>query len=67
MTRAPGRYFSESQDWRVLHEHCLRYATLLRERDLEFLTSLKCWRGNLTEKQFEWLSAIYGRLRRYGY
>jgi hypothetical protein len=34
----------------------------LREREREFLSSLRKWRGNPTEKQLDWLTAIYKRV-----
>jgi hypothetical protein len=51
-------------DWRVMRDFCLARRNRLRERELEFLDSLGSWRGDLTEKQHGWLSAIHGRLRR---
>jgi hypothetical protein len=51
-------------DWRTMREYCLRHRDRLRERELEFLDSLGNWRGDLTEKQYGWLAAIHGRLRR---
>jgi hypothetical protein len=51
-------------NWWKMREFCLRHSTLLRERELEFIIGLAHWRGNLTEKQFAWLSAIHERLRR---
>jgi hypothetical protein len=51
-------------DWRAMREFCLRHRGLLRARELEFVTSLADWRGELTHKQHEWLTAIYERLQR---
>jgi hypothetical protein len=51
-------------NWREMREFCLRHSTLLREREMEFVTGLANWRGDLTEKQFAWLSAIHKQLRR---
>lgn len=52
-------------NWHAMHEFCLQHSVLLRSREHEFVTSLADWRGDLTEKQFAWLSAIHGRLRRH--
>jgi hypothetical protein len=51
-------------DWHEMREFCLRHSTLLRSRELKFITGLADWRGDLTEKQYVWLSATYERLRR---
>lgn len=51
-------------DWRAMREFCLRHRGLLRARELEFLTSVADWRGELTHKQHHWLTAIYERLQR---
>jgi hypothetical protein len=51
-------------NWHEMRELCLRHSTLLRPREMEFVTGLGNWHGNLTEKQFAWLSAIHERLRR---
>jgi hypothetical protein len=51
-----------SSDWRSMRDHCLRHEARLREREREFLNSLKKWRGHPTPKQRDWLQAIYDRL-----
>jgi hypothetical protein len=51
-------------NWRELREYCAQHSELLRSRELEFITRLADWRGNLTEKQHDWLMAIHARLRR---
>jgi hypothetical protein len=53
-----------ADDWRAIREFCLAHMHLVRAREYEFLVSLGNWHGNLTEKQFAWLSSIYTRVRR---
>jgi hypothetical protein len=53
-----------ARDWRSMRDECLKRRGRLRGRELEFLTNLKTWRGQLTLKQQLWLSAIYERLQR---
>ena len=54
----------DAPEWRAMHAFCCRHSDRLRARELEFIESLSHWRGDLTEKQYGWLSAIHGRLRR---
>jgi hypothetical protein len=49
--------------WRAMREFCIERSNRLRSRELEFVTGLSKWRGDLTEKQNQWLTAIYERLR----
>jgi hypothetical protein len=49
-------------DWREMRDFCLQHRSRLSARELEFVTDLGRWRGSLTEKQFNWLSAIHARL-----
>ena len=58
--KAAGRVW----DWHKKRNFCLQHAALLREREQEFLVSLGRWRGDLTQKQHDWLSAIFTRLQR---
>ena len=51
-----------ARDWRSMRAFCLKRRDRLRERELEFLQNLGRWRGDLTEKQQNWLAAIYARL-----
>jgi hypothetical protein len=51
-------------NWHEMREFCLRHSMLLRSREMEFITGLADWRGNLTAKQHDWLAAIHARLRR---
>lgn len=55
---------STEVDWRALREFCMQHKTRLRERELEFISSLDRWRGSLTPKQHDWLAAIAARLKR---
>jgi len=69
---APGRTAAQAArdkddrdlDWHVKREFLLQHLHLLRPREHEFIDSLGDWRGQLTEKQSGWLSAIHARVRR---
>src|SRR5262245_44525326 len=50
--------------WHAMRAFCLEHRSLLRGRELEFVTDLEDWRGKLTPKQNEWLIAIYERVKR---
>jgi hypothetical protein len=52
------------RDWHVMRKFCVEREQQLRPRELEFVTNLADWRGNLTPKQRDWPSAIYARLQR---
>jgi hypothetical protein len=54
----------EPADWHTLHAFCLRRRQLLRGRELDFVTDLADWHGDLSEKQEAWLLSIATRLRR---
>jgi len=53
-------------DWRALRAFCLEQRSLLRGRELDFLTSIGDWRRDLSAKQFAWLQSIQARLKRAG-
>jgi hypothetical protein len=53
-----------SREWHKTRNFCLQHAALLREREQEFLVSLGKWRGDLTQKQHDWLEAIFARVQR---
>ena len=59
---APNSQASSDGDWRAMRGFCLKHQNRLSARELEFVTSLGRWRGTLTDKQFNWLSAIHARL-----
>jgi hypothetical protein len=59
--QAPPRQ-NNNTDWRVMREYCVQHDDRLRPREREFLDNLASWRGDLTEKQRSWLTAIYQRL-----
>jgi hypothetical protein len=66
-TRAkkPPRETSEDKadvSWRTMLAFCVDCEERLRGREQEFITSLLHWRGQPTEKQLDWLTAIYERL-----
>jgi hypothetical protein len=50
-------------NWHAMQDFCVKLGLLLRPRELEFITNIAHWRGDLTEKQYAWLSSIYARLR----
>jgi hypothetical protein len=50
-------------DWRTTLAFCVTYIDCLKTRERDFLSSLAHWRGDLTEKQRNWLEAIAARLR----
>ena len=49
--------------WHTMHKFCLEHRGLLRARELEFVTNLSNWRGELTPKQRDWLTSIFKRLQ----
>ena len=54
----PGR-----NRWRGMQKFCREHDAQLRPREGDFINSLGAWHGVLTEKQFDWLTAIYQRLK----
>jgi hypothetical protein len=61
--QAPPLASQEPQPaWREMRSFCLRHRSRLSARELEFVIDLGKWRGSLTDKQFNWLSAIHARL-----
>jgi hypothetical protein len=54
----------EWRDWRDLLAFCTSHMKRLSSREREFLRSIARWRGDLTEKQAAWLTAIFERVRR---
>jgi hypothetical protein len=61
-----GRHNSHNSgddDWRTMREFCARHSGRLRPRELEFVIDLGDWRGDLTQKQSAWLTAIFARLK----
>jgi hypothetical protein len=55
--------FQSDPNWEEMAEVCRRYAVWLRPREQGFIQSLRWWDGDLTDKQFSWLCAIYTRVR----
>jgi hypothetical protein len=53
----------DDRDWRDLLAFCACRMSLLNGREREFLRSIARWRGNLTERQRDWLEAIADKLR----
>jgi hypothetical protein len=60
---AIGRMLRNRGNWHAMQDFCVKHGLLLRPRELEFITNIAHWRGDLTEKQYAWLSSIYARLR----
>ena len=59
----PPRDDSAAGDWRAMRRFCADHDALLSAREKEFITDIKSWRGQLTPKQHDWLTAIYQRLQ----
>jgi hypothetical protein len=53
---------SDTGDWRAMRRFCGGHDALMSAREKEFIENLKRWRGGLTPKQRDWLTAIYQRL-----
>ena len=54
---------SERRSWRDRRAWCAQHPEFLSARELEFITSLKRWRGTPTPKQLDWLNAIEEKIR----
>lgn len=54
---------NNSSDWRAARAFCEKRSNFLSAREKEFIADLKYWRGELTQKQRAWLTAIYERLQ----
>ena len=54
---------STAGDWRAMRRFCAGHDALLSAREKEFIADIKRWRGRLTPKQHDWLTAIYQRLQ----
>ena len=56
-------YFRSSEhDWRAMVKACMAQAAALSARELQFVRTMVRWRGEPSEKQFEWLESIYARI-----
>jgi hypothetical protein len=53
---------SENDDWRAMVRACMAQAAELSARELQFVRTMTRWRGEPTDKQFEWLESIYERI-----
>lgn len=51
-------------DWRAMTRYCAERQDQLTMRELNFIISIARWRCPLTNKQSQWLTAIYERLIR---
>lgn len=61
-TKKPHDHDNNS-DWRVMRAFCAQRSCALSRRECDFIFDLKHWRGELTPKQRDWLTAIYKRLQ----
>ena len=59
----PPSHDSTAGNWRAMRRFCADHDALLSAREKEFITDIKRWRGRLTPKQYDWLTAIYQRLQ----
>ena len=59
----PPRDDSAAGDWRAMRRFCADHDALMSAREREFIADIKRWRGQLTPKQHDWLTAIYQRLK----
>src|SRR5262245_45675059 len=48
--------------WEQMVDACIDEPERFTAREQEFLESMQSWRGEPTEKQFSWLSALYRRV-----
>lgn len=53
----------DDRDWRDLLAFCAAHMSRLNSREKEFLRSIAKWRGDLTERQRDWLECIADKLR----
>ena len=53
----------DNGNWRAMRRFCAGHDALLSAREKEFIADIKRWRGRLTPKQRDWLTAIYRRLQ----
>jgi hypothetical protein len=60
---APAARPCDDADWRDLLAFCASRMSCLNSREREFLRSIAQWRGNLTERQRNWLETIADKLR----
>ena len=60
---APRDADDDVSHWREMRKACLRHPDRLRDRERQFLESIANWTGDLTAKQFDWLKAIYSRVK----
>jgi hypothetical protein len=53
----------DEQNWRMMRDTCLKQMLYLHGRERTFVESLQHWHGDLSEKQRDWLTAIYQRVK----
>jgi hypothetical protein len=59
----PAVHPCNDRDWRDLLAFCASRMSSLSSREREFLRSIARWRGDLTERQRDWLEVIADKLR----
>jgi hypothetical protein len=61
--RAPTPEPDDDLGWRDIIAFCRAHSYRLSIRERDFIRSLERWRGYPTDKQLDWLFAIYDRMR----
>src|SRR5436190_12428222 len=62
----PPQYGQFVRSARDLIGFVIEHQYLLNERERQFIASIRRWRGDLSEKQTDWLSAIVAKCQRAG-
>ena len=59
-------YFDEDApvDWETMVAACVDEPERFSEREQQFLESMQDWRGEPTQKQLDWLTALFRRVGR---
>jgi hypothetical protein len=53
-----------AEDWELMVEACVEQPDWFTPKELGFLESMQQWWGEPTEKQLNWLVALFERVRR---
>jgi hypothetical protein len=62
-TRPYQRTADPNSDWHAMARACAEYVHELSDRERSFVRSMTKWRGEPSEKQLDWLIAIFERIR----
>jgi hypothetical protein len=62
-TPAPRPVQPQTTGWRRMADYCLAHSQVLTPRETQFVSSIMSRRGELTERQENWLIDIYTRIR----